>query len=128
MKMSVTTPSIPSYIIKGMISSWKLPTKQFLHIIKPGLIETVFVCLLFNYDLCISQNTFVHTVLHHHTGFMLFRNEKHETVFEHSNVLCQEKRFNIFLWLHWFIFWVFQVKYLKSQLFYCLCSCLLLCM
>ena len=48
---------------------------------------------------------------------MLFCNEKHETVFEHSNVLCQDMRFSIFSWLHWFIFCAFHVKYLISQLF-----------
>ena len=64
-----------------------------------------------------SQNTFVHTITHCHAGFMLSCNEKLETVFEYSNVLCQDTRFNTFLWLHSFIFCAFQVKYLISQLF-----------
>ena len=66
------------------------PQNNFCTLLSLDFIETVFMLLLFNYDFYISQNTFVHMITHHHTGFMLFYNEKHETVFEHSNALCQD--------------------------------------
>ena len=64
------------------------PQNNFCTLLSLDFIETGFVFLLFKYDLYISQNKFVHTVTHHHAGFMLFCNEKHEAVLEHSNVIC----------------------------------------
>ena len=64
------------------------PQNNFCALLSLDFIETVFVFLLFKYNLYISQNTFLHTVIHHLAGFMLFHNEKHETVFEHSYVSC----------------------------------------
>ena len=40
-----------------------------------------------------------------------------KTDFEHSNVSSHETTFHTFLWLHSFIFCVFQVKYSASKLF-----------
>ena len=71
------------------------PQNNFCPLLSLGFIETVFVLLWFNYDLYISQNTFVHTISHNHTGFMLFCYEKHETVFEHSNVFCRTQDLHI---------------------------------
>ena len=88
------------------------PQNNFCTLLSLDFIETVFVFLLFNYDLYISQNTFVHTITHRHTGFMLFHNEKHETVFEHSNVSCQNMRFNIF-----FVASLIHILCLSSKIF-----------
>ena len=93
----------PNFLLKA-----SHPQNNFFTFLCLDFIETVFMFL--------SQNTFVHTITHSHARFMLFCNEKHETVLNTPMFCVRTQDFSSFMTSLIHIL-CFQVKYLISQLF-----------